>query len=121
MTIKKIYLIFLEHADGVSMDKLGMLAEFEKRAHGEGLGSDEVRLFLLLLANYDCASQRGEIGRSTVAAVMGKGFSSARFKRLCRRLSALGLIEIAVLSPGGSAGEDSILVYGLHRLSQEPR
>jgi hypothetical protein len=103
------------------MDKLGMLAEFEKRAHGEGLECDEVRLFLLLLAHYDGAEQRGDVDRRTVATALGKGFSSARFKRACCRLSALGLVEIAVLFPGGSAGEDSILVYGLPPLSREQR
>jgi hypothetical protein len=93
------------------MDKLSVLAEFEKIADREELENDEFKLFLLLLASYDSAKQYGEICRGSVAAALGKDFSSAGLDRACRRLSTLGLIEVIAPPPEGAAGGNSIMVY----------
>jgi hypothetical protein len=103
------------------MDKLSVLAEFEKLANREELENDEFMLFLILLAGYDCRRQCGEIRGSTVAAVLGEGFSFAAFNRACLRLSSLGLIEIVSHHPDGIAGEDSIMVYGIPRMMRVQR
>jgi len=107
--------------DNESMDKLSVLAEFEKLANREKLENDEFVLFLLLLAGYDCRRQCGEIHGSTVAAVLGEGFSFAAFNRACLRLSSFGLIEVISQHPNGIAGEDSIMVYGIPHLTRVQR
>jgi hypothetical protein len=113
-----IYLIFQWHGDGVSMDKLGMLAELEKLAEAGAVGNGEFRLFLLLLANYDCGRQSGEIGYGDVVAALGQGFSRARLNRACRGLSALGLLEIKSPLREGSVVEEPVMVYGIPLLTR---
>ena len=75
------------------MNRLRMLKKFEQLAHRESLGSDEVRVYLLLLAN--CRAQtRGELDYATVRNTVGKEFSLAKFKRAYRVLSMHGVIEV---------------------------
>jgi len=93
------------------MDKLSVLADFEKRAEGEELENDEVRLFLLLLVTYDSERQCGEIRRGAIAAALARGFFPAGLNRACRRLSALGLSEVVLAPPEGITGEDALMVY----------
>lgn len=99
------------------MDKLSVLAEFEKRANREGLKNDEFKLFLLLLANYDGRRQCGEIRGGTVARALGEGFFSGGFNRACLRLSSIGLIEIISHHPNGITEEYSIMVYRIPHMT----
>jgi len=75
------------------VDKLHLLKEFERLARKEGLESDEIRLYLLLLANCDI-TLHGELGFDTIKGALGKRFSPTRLNRACRRLSVHGLIEV---------------------------
>jgi len=93
------------------MNKLSVLAEFEKIAVREKLEDDAFKLFLLLLVNYDSDKQYGEISRGVIMNSLGNLFPLALFSRACRRLATLGLIEI-VLQPHGKFTEyDSIMIY----------
>ena len=99
------------------MDKLRILKEFEKLALKESLETDEVRLYLLLLANCG-ARRRGGIEYNTIRGALGKGFSPARLKRACRRLSAHGLIEVVSPPMDGVAGNDFSMVYRIFNLAE---
>jgi hypothetical protein len=103
------------------MDKLSVLAEFEKIAEREKLEDDEFKLFLLLLVNYDSEKQYGEISRSGVAAALGKDCSTAWLNRTCLRLSSLELIEDIVAPPAGNAGKDTIMVYRIPHVTTRQR
>jgi len=93
------------------MNKLSVLAEFEKIAVRENLEDDAFKLFLLLLVNYDSEKQYGEISQGVIMTSLGKFFPLALLSRVCRRLATLGLIEV-VLPPHGKAAEkDSIMMY----------
>jgi len=75
------------------VDKLRILKEFERLALGNTLETDEIRLYLLLLA-YCREAKGGEITYRTVKDALGEGFSPARFKQACLRLSSNNLIKV---------------------------
>jgi len=75
------------------VNRLRILKDFGELARKERLDSDEVRLYLLLLAN--CRTWKHvDIEYRAIKSALGKQFSVARLKRACRRLSGHGLIEI---------------------------
>ncbi|HLA05567.1 MAG TPA: hypothetical protein VJZ16_06265 [Syntrophales bacterium] len=75
------------------MDKLRILKEFERLAFGDTLETDEIRLYLLLLA-YCREAKGGEITYRTVKEALGEEFSPDRFKQACLRLSSNNLIKV---------------------------
>lgn len=80
------------------MDKLLILKAFEKVALTKPLEADGIRLYLLLLAN--CSARMvGSIEFCTITDALGNGFSAARLKQVCRRLSRHKLIEVVFPSP----------------------
>ena len=102
------------------MDKLRILKEFERLALKESLATDEVMLYLLLLAN--CGARRhGRITYNTIRGALGKEFSPARFKQACRRLSAHGLIEVVSSPLEGIAGNDFSVKYRVLNLAEGQR
>lgn len=102
------------------MDRLGVLAELERLMEAGKVGGDGFRLFLLLLVNYDCGRQRGEISRLAVHVALGKGVTRHGLDRACRGLAAVGLLE--PLSPFPEAGrdEESVMVYVIPPLAKVP-
>jgi hypothetical protein len=100
------------------MEKLSVLAEFEERANREGLDSDAFKMFLLLLANYDVRRRCGVIRLDTIAAAFGEGFSSARFNRVCHRLSDFGYVTVISHDRNATVEKDSTIVYGIPRITQ---
>ncbi len=102
------------------MDKLHLLKEFERLARKEGLESDEIRLYLLLLANCGATSQ-GEISYSTITGALGKGFPPPRLKRTCRRLSDHGLIEVISPLLDEMTAEDITVAYVIVPLAEDRR
>lgn len=102
------------------MDKLRILKDFEELAFKESLESDEIRLYLLLLANCDI-TMRGELGYDTIKGALGKRFSPARLNRACRRMSVHGLIEVISPSLDEISEENFSLEYGiLHLAAEQP-
>lgn len=77
------------------MDKLLILKAFEKMAFHKPLGADGIRLYLLLLADCDI-QMRGRIEYRTIKDALGKEFTAARLKQLCRRLSGQNFIEVVL-------------------------
>lgn len=102
------------------MDKLRILKEFERLALKKTLDSDEIRLYLLLLVNCGATGQ-GEISYSTITGALGNAFFPARLKRVCRRLSAHGLIEVIFPFPDKIAEEDFMLAYRILPLAEGQR
>jgi hypothetical protein len=100
------------------VDKLRILKDFEELAFKESLGSDEIRLYLLLLANCDIA-MHGELGYDTIRGALGKRFSPTRLNRACQRLSVHGLIEIIPPSLDEISKENFSLKYGILQLAAE--
>lgn len=100
------------------MDILSVLADFEDRADREGLDTDSFKLFLLLLANYDCRKRSGVIRRDTIAAAFGEEFISTAFNRASLRLSGLGLLTIVSPQRIGTAQGDSAIIYGIPPMEQ---
>ena len=98
------------------MNRLRILKEFENLARRESLDTDEIRLFLLLLANCR-APKHGEIEYSTVKSALGKQFSFAKLQRVCRRLSMHGLIEVILFPLDGLNGKDIVIAYRIFLLT----
>ena len=92
------------------MDKLGLLKEFERLAFGDTLETDEVRLYLLLLA-YCREARSGEITYGTIKNALGEEFSPARLKQACLRLSDNNLIQVVVPPLNRIPAGDFNLVY----------
>lgn len=74
------------------MDKLGMLRRIDRTEIYEQLEPDEIRLYILLLANSKGRKDE-EIDVKTVMNAFGKAFSVDRLKTICQKLSKRGLIE----------------------------
>lgn len=100
------------------MDRLGVLKAFEKLVEGGALDTDEIRLYLLLLAN--CGhTKTGAISYRTIRDALGEGYSLARLKRSCHHLGKHGLIENLPPFLGESSTEDSILTYRILSLAEK--
>ncbi len=64
------------------MDALEQFKELERLAAGNNLDADEIRLYLLLLAN--CRGSRsGQIAYITIKNAIGREFSPARLEEAC--------------------------------------
>lgn len=102
------------------MDKLRILKEFERLAFGDTLETDEIRLYLLLLA-YCREAKSGEITYRTVKDALGEGFSPARFKQACLRLSSNNLIKVVSPPLNRITVGDFSLVYRIFPYAEKQR
>ena len=102
------------------MDKLRILKEFERLAFGDTLETDEIRLYLLLLA-YCREAKDGEIAYRTVKDALGEGFSPVRFKQACLRLSSNNLIKIVSPPLNRITVGDFNLVYRIFPYAEKRR
>ncbi len=104
------------------VDRLAMVRSLELLASSEGLEPDEIRLFLLLLANCDDSGE-GRTGCRQLGLVFGHWRSLRRVRRALRRLADLGLIRFETV-PGGRGEEKGfVLSYsipGAKRCESEP-
>lgn len=102
------------------MDKLHILKDFEKLATRESLGLDDVRLYLLLLAN--CGSQRrGKIAGKIIEDALGWESSSVKLQRVCHHLSELGLIALVSPLPDDASTSDFTVAYTISSLQRQRR
>ena len=102
------------------MDKLRILKKFERLALKKTLEADEIRLYLLLLANCDLTGN-GKIEYRAIKDALGKKFFSTKLNRACRRLSDHGLIEVITPSFDEISEEDFPLEYRILQLAEEQR
>ena len=92
------------------MDRQELLAELEQLGSADNLDSDEIRLYILLLAN--CVGTRnGEIGYGTIKSAFGKEFSLGKLNNACLRLSNCKLIKVISASPVEASEDDFTLTY----------
>lgn len=94
------------------VDRLAMVRNLEELASSEGLEPDEIRLYLLLLANCDDSGE-GRTGCRQLAIVFGHCFSRGRIRRAFRRLADLGLIHFEPIPVGGVGDEAFVLSYSI--------
>lgn len=94
------------------MDTLNHFKELEKLAAGNNLDADEIRLYLLLLANCK-GSRNGQIKYYTIKSAMGGDFSPAKLKKSCQRLFADKLLVVAHPFPEIMNEETFILSYSI--------
>lgn len=92
------------------MDKLRTLQSVEMNKIMDGLGADEARIYLILLAN-SRENGDGKILLRVVNGVIGEGFSMDRLKAICRKLAECGLIEVHAPSLEQVKGGNSKLAY----------
>jgi len=102
------------------VDKLRILKEFERLAFGDTLETDEIRLYLLLLA-YCREAKGGKIAYRTVKDALGEGFSPVRFKQACLRLSSNNLIKIVSPPLNRITVGDFNLVYRIFPYAEKRR
>ncbi|MDO8446091.1 MAG: hypothetical protein Q7T53_08335 [Deltaproteobacteria bacterium] len=76
----------------------------------DNLNTDEIRLYLILLAN-SRDNGDGKMLLRIINGVLGEGFSMDRLKAACRKLSEYGLIEVPASSLEQINDNDSKLVY----------
>jgi len=89
-----------------------MVRCLEALALSEGLEPDEIRLYLLLLANCDDTGE-GRTGCRQLGVVFGHRRSLRRARRAFKRLADLGLIHCAIVP--GDRGEEKgfVLSYSI--------
>ena len=92
------------------MDKLLTLRSAKKNKVMDGLGIEETRLYLILLANSG-ENGDGKVLLSSINGALGKEFSIARLKAACRKLAECGLIEVSAPSLEQGKGDNSKLAY----------
>jgi hypothetical protein len=102
------------------VDKLRILKEFERLAFGDILETDEIRLYLLLLA-YSREAKSGEITYRTVKDALGEGFSPDRFKQACLRLASNNLIEVVFPPLNRIIVGDFSLMYRIFPYAEKQR
>jgi len=107
----KICHIFCFERAERSVDRLGLVRNLGEVASKEGLGTDEIRLFLLLLANC-CESGQGTASSSQLAIVFGQGRFGDRIRRAVNRLAGLGLVHCDSFS-GCMWDDDFVLSYSI--------
>ena len=91
------------------MDRLGLVGNLGELASKEGLEPDEIRLYLLLLANCRESGQ-GKASYRQLGIVFGQFRFGDRIRRAINRLSGLGLVQCASL-PECMGGEEFVLSY----------
>ncbi len=92
------------------MDKLGFLKDIERLAVENCLDADEVRLYLLLLANCR-GSQQCEITYSVIKSAIGSDFTNEKLKKACQQLVTEKMIHIDSLIPDYFTREEFVLSY----------
>jgi hypothetical protein len=92
------------------MDALDQFKELERLAAGNSLGADEIRLYLLLLANCR-GSRKGQIAYTTIKSAIGGAFSPVKLKKACQRLFIDKLIVVTSPFPESINEKNFILSY----------
>jgi hypothetical protein len=92
------------------MDALNQFKALERLAAGNNLDADEIRLYLLLLANCR-GSRNGQIAYATIKSAIGKEFSPRKLKIACQRLIISKLFVVTSLFPENIDEENFILSY----------
>jgi hypothetical protein len=94
------------------MDALEQFKELERLAAGNNLDADEIRLYLLLLAN--CRGSRsGQITFTTIRNAIGREFSPAKLEKACKRLFMGKLVVVTSPFPESLNEETFILSYSI--------
>lgn len=96
------------------MDKLSLITNFENMG-GTSLGSDAVKLYLLLVADCDDAGY-GKISLGTVRSAMGERFDPAKIREAGEELAALKLVKMVV---NHSAEGKAFLLYRIRTAETE--
>lgn len=94
------------------VDRLAMVRKLGELASSEGLEPDEIRLYLLLLANCDDSGE-GKAGCRRLAIIFGHCRSRGRIRQALLRLAELGLIHFEPIPRGRGEEEDFVLSYSL--------
>ncbi|MBI4744984.1 MAG: hypothetical protein HY786_00195 [Deltaproteobacteria bacterium] len=92
------------------MDKLRILQSVKRCKMIDNLNTDELRLYLILLAN-SRGNGDGKILLRGINRIFGEGFSVNRVKTACSKLAEYGLIEVPASSLERIRDYDSKLVY----------
>ncbi len=99
------------------MDKLRTLQSAKSCKIMDNLNTDEIRLYLILLAN--CGKNGdGKILLRVINGVLGQGFSIDRLKAACCKLSEYGLIEVPASSLEQIKDDGSKLAYKIFPVKQ---
>lgn len=99
------------------MDKVRILQSVKSCKIMDNLNTDEIRLYLILLANSG-QNGDGKILSRVVNGVLGEGFSMDRLKAACCKLSEFGLIEVHPSALEQLNDDDSKLVYKIFPVEQ---
>ncbi len=92
------------------MAKLDLLKELGRLATENSLDADQIRLYLLLLAN--CRESRtGQIEYTTIRSAIGREFTPEKLKKACQQLSIGKMIAVTSLIPDSTDNEDFLLSY----------
>ena len=92
------------------MDALDQFNELERLAAGKNLDADEIRLYLLLLANCR-GSRNGQITYTTIKSAIGREFSPTKLEKACQRLLMGNLVLVTSPFPESISEENFILSY----------
>lgn len=95
---------------GVQVDKIDLFREVERLAVANDLDADEIRLYLLLLANCQ-GPQHGRIEYATIKNAIGGKFSPQKLERACQHLFASSLVVVTSGFPEDMAEKDFVLDY----------
>jgi ABC-type microcin C transport system permease subunit YejB len=92
------------------VDKLDLFQELEKLAAGDDLDADEIRLYLLLLAN--CRGSRtGQIGYSTIKNAIGGEFTPRKLEKAFQHLFRRNLVAVTAGFPEHMVDDNFVLSY----------
>lgn len=99
------------------MDKLSILQSVKRSKIMDNLNTNEIRLYLILLAN-SRENGDGKILLRVINGVLGEGFPIDRLKAACCKLSKYGLIDVSASSLEQIKDNDSKLVYKIFPVKQ---
>jgi len=99
------------------MDKLRILQSVKRTKIMDNLDTDEIRLYLILLANSG-ENGDGKILLRTIDGVFGDGFSRDRLDAASRKLVECGMIEVLPLSLEKIKGNNPKLLYKIFPVKQ---
>ena len=86
------------------------MKELEKLVIVKGLDTDEIRLYLLLLANCS-GSRNGDIEYMAIKSAIGREFSQSTLENACPRHFNCKLITLTSIKSIGTSKEDCTLSY----------
>ncbi len=92
------------------MDELDLFKELDKLALASGLAADDIRLYLLLLANCR-GSSRGQIEYAIIKTAFGQELSPDRLKTSCQRLFESNLVKVTSGFPDNIFKNNFSLTY----------